>query len=192
MKKQTIRREQIYRNAATLFFLKGYHATTMRQLAREVGVEQGSLYNYYQSKKDLLYNIVQKGNRDLTENVEAALKSALTPSELMSAALTAHIRHFLRRKEEVSIGAEIRNLDPGQQAELLKINQAYVQIFRSILAQGIKEGVFRPCNVRFITMLLLSVATPTAIWYRPDGSIKEDEVVAWYVEHAMNSLRADH
>ncbi len=192
MKKQTIRREQIYQTAARLFFSQGYHATTMRQLAHEVGVEQGSLYNYYQSKQDMLYNIVQKGNQDLTENVEAALKSAVTPSEQMSAALTAHISHFLKRKEEVSIHAEIRNLDPEQQAELLKINQAYVQKFRSILAQGIKEGVFRPCNVRFTVMLLLSVASPVAVWYRPDGSISADQVIEWYVEHAMHSLRVDH
>ena len=191
MRKQTIRREQIYKSAARLFFLQGYNVTTMRQLARDVGVEQGSLYNYYQSKKDLLYNIIKTGNQDLSENVEAALKSATTPSEQMSMALAAHVNHFLRRKEEVGIWSEIRNLDPEQQAELLKMNRAYVQKFRTILARGIKEGVFRPYDVRFITMILLSIATPLAIWYRPDGSITADQVVAWYVEYAMNSLRAD-
>ena len=186
------RQEQIYRTAARLFFLQGYHAATMRKLAREIGVEQGLLYNYYKNKKDLLYNIVRKGLQELTESVEAALESAVTPGEQMSAALTTHIRYFLRRKEEVGLGSEIRHLDSGQQADMRIMSRAYGQKFSLILDQGIKEGVFRPCNVRFVTLLLVSNATPVAIWYRPNGSIKEDEVVAWYVEHAMNSLQVDH
>ena len=185
------RQEQIYRTAARLFFLQGYHGTTMRGLARAIGVEPGLLYHYYKNKNDLFYNILRKGLQELTESVEAALEFAVTPVEQMSVALTTHIKYTLRRKEEMTLTSEIRHLESEQLAEIRVMSRAYFRIFGLILAQGIKEGVFRPCNVRFITMLLLSVATPIAIWYRPDGSIKEDEVIAWYVEHCMNSLLAD-
>jgi len=183
------RQEQIYRTAARLFFTQGYHDTTMRKLAREIGIDPGLLYFYYKSKNDLLYNIVRRGVQELIQGADAALESAATPAEQMSLALTSHIRYHLRRKEEVGLGSEIRHLEPEQQAEIRDMTRSYVRKYALILAQGIKKGAFRSCNVPLTTLLLLSNAAPVAVWYRSDGTIREDEVIASYVEHAMHSLR---
>jgi AcrR family transcriptional regulator len=183
------RQEQIYRTAARLFFTQGYHDTTMRKLAREIGIDPGLLYFYYKSKNDLLYNIVRRGVQELIQGTDAALESATTPSEQMSLALTSHIRYHLRRKEEVGLDSEIRHLEPEQQSEIRNMTRAYIQKYSLILDRGIKEGVFRPCNVPLTTLLLLSNAASIAVWYHPGRTINEDEVIASYVEHAMHSLR---
>src|SRR5215212_11291480 len=67
------RKEQVYDTAERLFSERGYHATTIREIARELQIEGGSLYSHISSKQDLLYQIVLRGSEQFLHAAQTAL-----------------------------------------------------------------------------------------------------------------------
>lgn len=182
------RQEEIYQAAAQLFFTKGYHATSMRDIAAAVGVEQAALYYYYPSKSEILYAIMKTSVLDLTKSVDAALGGKTDISQKLFGFLTAHMYFFLTRREEVGLGFELRNLNHDQQVELKQQQREYLERFQRILDQAIAEGIVRPCDTRIATMLLVATTNSVLVWYRPDGPSTPDEIAAISADLAIKGL----
>src|SRR4030042_1412705 len=98
MKKQFNRRQTIYHAAAKLFFTKGYHASTMREIAHAVRLESPALYYYYPSKQNLLYEILKKSIQDLTDRADTEVESAENTTEKVRSFLTVLVSHVLKRR----------------------------------------------------------------------------------------------
>ncbi|MFA4836316.1 MAG: TetR/AcrR family transcriptional regulator [Dehalococcoidia bacterium] len=188
MGKVLTRQEEIYQVAARLFFTKGYHATSMRDIASSVGVEQAALYYYYRSKGEILYAIMKKSVLDLMESVDSALKNDGSVTGKLFSFLNAHMGFFLHRREEIGLGFELRNLNPEQQIELKQLQREYLERFRLILDQAIGEGVVRPCDTQIATMLLVATTNSVVVWYRPDGPRDADEIASIFADIAIRGL----
>jgi len=176
--KALTRQEEIYQAAAQLFFTKGYHATSMRDIATAVGVEQAALYYYYPSKSEILYAIMKTSVLDLTKSVDAALEGKTDISQKLFGFLTAHMYFFF----------ELRNLNHDQQVELKQQQREYLERFQRILDQAIAEGIVRPCDTRIATMLLVATTNSVLVWYRPDGPSTPDEIAAISADLAIKGL----
>src|SRR5260370_16643526 len=88
-------RAQIYREARRLFNLKGYVGMTLREVASGVGIEAQSLYNYTDSKQDLVVSLMKEGTLAIQGAVDAALAAAEpTPTARLRAAITAHPTYY--------------------------------------------------------------------------------------------------
>ncbi|MDD5093179.1 MAG: TetR/AcrR family transcriptional regulator [Dehalococcoidia bacterium] len=188
MEKELTRQEEIYRAAARLFFTKGYHGTSMRDLAASVGVEQAALYYYYRSKGEILYAIMKKAVLDLIETSDSALKNEVTLMDKMRRFLNNHMIFFLERRDEAGLGFELRNLEREQQDELRQLQRAYIERFRLILDQGVQEGVFRPCDTHIVTMILVATTNSVAAWYHPEGQRGPDEIADIFTDIAIRGV----
>lgn len=80
-------RARILDSALTLFSRDGFAATSVRALAKHAGVSQGLLYNYFESKRELLRAIFERGLADVNETFEAA--EAAAPSEALAVLIRA-------------------------------------------------------------------------------------------------------
>src|ERR687887_1279398 len=85
------RREELTRQAARLFAEKGYHGTSIGDLAEAMGVQKGSLYAHTGSKQDLLYQAMRDG-ADAFHAALDAIPDSLPPAEKIRLALRAHLR----------------------------------------------------------------------------------------------------
>src|SRR5689334_17821654 len=92
------RKDQIYEVAERLFSERGYHATTMREIARELAIEGGSLYSHITGKQDLLFAIVLRGSEQFLQSARDALAAPGSPR--------ARLRDLMRR--HLAIVAESR------------------------------------------------------------------------------------
>src|SRR5262250_1258901 len=75
------RRDQIFQAAIDLFAAKGYHATSMQDIADALGIQRGSLYHHIESKEDLLFEIMKSGITKMIEPLEAVMSSPLQAGE---------------------------------------------------------------------------------------------------------------
>ncbi len=182
------RRQTIHHVAAKLFFTKGYHATSMREIARAVNVEQAALYHYYPGKQSLLYEIIKQGIQDLSASVNAELESAENTTDKIRIFLSMLVRYVIEQREEAGMSPEIRNLDPDQRKELRQINMEFIDKFRRLLNKGVREKVIRPCNTKFAAVLCLSSATNIAQWYNPDGPLTVDEIAKIFADQILLGL----
>src|SRR5207248_7148396 len=86
------RGEQVYAAALRLFREKGYHATSMQDIAAAVGLYKGSLYHYIGSKEDLLVRVFERAMGSLLAEVERiAADPSLQPLDQLRLVIQAHV-----------------------------------------------------------------------------------------------------
>src|SRR5258707_7995570 len=98
------REDQVRAAALRLFKEKGYHATSMRDIAAEVGINKGSLYSYIRTKEDLLIPVFERAMGPLVTRMEAiAAERSLSPTERLKRALHAHITNVAEHLDELTV-----------------------------------------------------------------------------------------
>lgn len=175
--------------AQRLFARHGFAAVSMRQIAGEVGVQVGALYNYTADKQSLLFDLMTAHLDELL----AALDDLAVPDD-PAAALEAftrfHIRFHAARPEAVFIAyMELRNLSPDNFATVEDLRHRYEDRLTAILATGQTRGTFRVEDPRIATMAIIAMLTGVNTWFRDTGrlSLADVETIYWDMTRRMVS-----
>lgn len=182
--------ETVYVVAVDLMFDRGYHGTSLRDLAKAVGVQMSSLYHYYPSKQALLVAIMDGTMADLVAGGTAAMAAAGGGPR---AKLIAGIRHHVlfqteRRKECLITDTEIRSLEPENRVRNVRMRDSYERLFADALEDGCESGAFSVGDVKVAVAGLFAMLNGVAAWYRPDGRRTLDEIADQYCEIFLNGV----
>lgn len=173
------RREQILEKAAHLFCVKGYDSTSMSDIADAVGITKAGLYYFVNSKEQLLYLITDYGLDLLDSLVVEPLKGITDPRELLRALIARHVHMLLHRPREVTIILHERTALTGEYREkILTRKKAYINYVRGIVTRLQKEGLARNVDVTAATFFLLGSLNWIYQWYKVDGRLSEEQLVA--------------
>ncbi|WP_219413770.1 TetR/AcrR family transcriptional regulator [Pseudonocardia nigra] len=179
------RREQIVRVAASLFHAKGYEATTMQDIADELGLTKAALYYYVTGKQELLEELVRRVGYALIGAAEAVAEGR-PPHRVLAAIIRLHLRWVHEQRALYSLYLLSRSsLSDAAFTELRVGERTYAELFRGVVRQGIKEGVFRPVDSRVVLPALLGGMNATLRWFH-EGPLSVDDlgaVVADLVYH---------
>jgi len=163
------RRDDILEAAARLFAAKGYAATSIRDIAQQVGILSGSLYYHFASKEEVLLEVHARGVSQVTEAVEKAVaNSAKDPWSRMSAACHAHLEVLLGDSpfSQVITPQFPSHFDGDIRATLLAQRDSYEEIFRGLVkALPLPKKLDR----RHFRLALLGALNWTPTWYQADG-----------------------
>ena len=176
--------------ATRLFRERGFHATSMQDLAEALGMNRGSLYHYIVSKDDLLWAVLTRGFDLLEARVLPVLESDAPPLERLSAAIREHLRVAADHADELSlIQIELRSLSRERRAEMIRRRDAYESLWRRTIEEGIADGSLRVFDIRLAGTGILSVCNWFTQWYRPDGSQTVDEIADIFTDLFLTGLR---
>ncbi len=177
------REAELHQTATRLFRERGFHATSMQDLAEALGMNRGSLYHYIESKDDLLWAIVDGGFRTLEERVLPLLDADAPGTERLAAAIEAHLAVASERTDELTLlQMERRALSPERLAEIIRRRDAYEAAFRRAIRDGVATGDLRPVNERMASIAVLSLCNWFTQWYRPDGPMTPGEIADVFTE----------
>lgn len=166
------RKQQILIIAARLFEKKGYNATSMRDLAKEVGVEPASIYSHYRSKEDILKIICDQISNEFFEAQEKKVSKEENPVEQLRSAITAHISVIANNMGTASVFfKEWKYLSEPNYTSFAAKRSNYESVFRNIIQKGIEEDYFETVDVNFIIKLLFSMMNDTSEWYSKEGTL---------------------
>jgi len=172
-----------------LIYARGYEAMSLRQLAAEVGVQPGSLYNYFESKQALLFEIVKTHMAELLASLKARLEGISDPLERLKAFVSFHLLYHMTRKELVYIAtSELRSLEPDNRAQIVEMRRAYEAIMITILSDGSKAGVFKISDSQIVAYAIIAMLTGICEWYRADGRLSREELVDIYLQQVMHGV----
>ncbi len=168
------RRTELTRTAARLFAEKGYHGTSIGDLAEAMGVQKGSLYAHIDSKEDLLWEVARGG----AEAFHAALDgvpddgSAL---ERIRAALRAHLRVVAEQLDVATVFVrEWRYLGVKHRELFLAERRRYEERFRALFREGRELGELRTdLDDATAALLALSAANWAYTWLQPGAETDE-------------------
>jgi AcrR family transcriptional regulator len=165
----TPRRREVTREAARLFAAKGYHGTSIGDLAEALGMQKGSVYSHIDSKGDLLWEVARAGS----EAFHAALDvvPADAPAvERIRAALRAHLEVVVGQLDVATVLIrEWRYLEGEQREAFLRERRRYEERFRALFREGRERGELRAdLDDATAALLALSAANWAYTWIRED------------------------
>ncbi len=173
--------------ALRLFARHGFAAVSMRQIAREVGVQAGALYLYTPDKQTLLFELMRDHLQDLLADWRAPDTG---PAAQLEHFARHHIAYHLDRPDLVFIAyMELRNLSPENFAVIEGLRRDYEDRLEAILRDGVTEGVFDVPDTKLATMAVISMLTGVTTWFRDGGRLSREDVESIYwdmVRKAVN------
>jgi AcrR family transcriptional regulator len=179
--------EAIRKAGLRLIFEHGYAAMSLRQLAAEVGIQAGSLYNHISTKQELLFDLVQDHMNELLRQLDRALQGKEHPVEKLRAFVAFHVTYHMTKKREVFIAnSELRSLEPKNYEAIVALRGDYERRLSDILAEGIAEGDFEVVDIKVATFAIIALLTGLCSWYRPGGRLTREAVIATH-EHLVLS-----
>jgi TetR/AcrR family transcriptional regulator, cholesterol catabolism regulator len=164
------RRAELTRQAARLFAERGYHGTSIGDLAKALGVQKGSLYAHIDSKQDLLYEAMQEGARAFHDALDA-VPDDLPPTERIRLALRAHLRVVAEQLDVATVFVrEWRYLEGNRAEEFLAERRRYEERFRALFREGRENGALRTDLDDHAAVLLVLSAANWAYTWLPEGA----------------------
>ncbi len=181
--------EAIMAAGVRLIYEHGYDALTLRQLAREVGLQPGSLYNYIETKQDLLVTLLRGHLTRLLVDVDQALAGVQDPLEKLRVFVEFHLMDHMVRKADVFIAnSELRSLEPENRREIVSLRRAYERRLIDTLDECVAQGRLAPINTHVAAFAIIAMVTGICAWYRPDGPLTKAELVRMHTDMVFSGL----
>jgi TetR/AcrR family transcriptional regulator, cholesterol catabolism regulator len=176
--------------ATRLFRQRGFHATSMQDLAEALGMNRGSLYHYIASKDDLLWSILDRAMGRLEDRVLPRLSADAPPLTRLTDGIAEHLRVAADHADELSlIQIELRSLGPDRRNAMIERRDAYERAWRRTISDGIAAGELRETDVRLAGIGILSVCNWFTQWFRPAGAQSVDEIGEAFIGLLLDGLR---
>jgi AcrR family transcriptional regulator len=161
------RRTELTRVAARLFAEKGYHGTSVGDLAEALGVRKGSLYAHIESKADLLWEVASEGAAAFHAALDAVPEEGPVV-ERIRAALQGHLRVVAEQLDVATVFVrEWRYLEGERREQFLAERRRYEERFRGLFREGRELGELRTdLDDATAALLALSAANWAYTWLR--------------------------
>lgn len=185
--------DQLLDVAARLFGERGYEATTLEEIAQELGILKGSLYHYISSKAELHQLVTRRRLEQLIDDVERIAALDIPADEKLAQALRKHlgnIHDFYPESSQWFVQpAPPKSVTEGEPQE--RPNRSYEHVIQKIIAGGVREGVFRSdLDPQVMTLSVLGSCNWLTLWYRRGGRLTIDEIGDTVIAMALDGLRA--
>jgi AcrR family transcriptional regulator len=181
---------QILEAALDVFAAKGYHGSTIREIAVRAGVSVAGLYHHFPSKRHLLERLMDDtmdGLLDQTGRAIAGLDD--DPVELLRATVGTHVRFHIDFQRQSFVGnTELRSLDSPARERVLRKRDRQRAHFEAAVAAGLRTGAFTTAYPAEATRALVTMCTAVATWYRADRPLTPDQLVERYCDLALQMV----
>lgn len=183
------RREMMLDAAAELFSRRGYHGTSIRDIAAATGILPGSLYAHIRGKEDLLYDIVVGAAGQFLAGAEMAAKGPWSTTEKLRVAMRAHIDVVANAREEARVFLEEWTaLEEPRRSEVKALRDRYEKLWDLIIREGIESGHLRKVDPTVARLLVLSAANWTYTWYDPEGTMTPKQIADRFTDLLLEGL----
>ena len=178
--------------ALRVFVREGYHAASIRSIAEAAGLSVPGLYHHHRSKQAILDAVVNASMTEMLAHSHAAeAASDGTPRDRFDKLVESLLRfHMARRDHAFLASTEMRSMSSEVRSRHIAQRDEQQHLFEATISDGIADGSFDcpyPADAaRAVSSLCVSIAS----WYRPDGPLSEDEVVAHHLDFARRIIGA--
>jgi len=178
-------RQEILRTAARLFQQRGYHATSMNDVASALKLSKGGLYHHFQSKDEILFNLMDHAMDITRERVIDGVRDIADPEERLRMLIRRHIEVVLSvRDREITVMLhENHPLPPSLRRRINARKKDYVHFVENLVAEVQRARRSRgSVSPRAAAFALLGMINWIYQWYRPEGTLQQEHLVREYTE----------
>ena len=188
--KRSRRRREILHSALRAFRERGFHETTLDDIAERLGVRRTALYHYFPDKEAILHACHLEALEDLKRIVRDARRLG-TAGGRLAHVIRAHVRVMTDTLEGSPLGIEVTAFSPEHRAGIVAARDRYERALREIIAEAIRGGEFRAVDPKIAAFAILGAINWIARWYRPGGSIDAPGLGQQFADHLVGGLTCD-
>ena len=184
--------EEIYRVIARLFAYRGYHSTSMREIARELGMNQSSLYHYFTSKQDILFTLMNDAMDDVLAILQEISSTDLLPEDRLNRVLGFYTQYYAGDQDRlILLINEMNSLNEEYRSILVGKQRQYVQLIKSILEELAAQGKIKQIDPVIAAFAFFGMVHYTIKWYHKDGPVSLDQLANAFVEIFTKGVLTD-
>jgi AcrR family transcriptional regulator len=191
--KGTVGRQVILDSAVRNMTERGYHGTSMRDIARDADITVASIYHHFGSKQEILQDIMARALHDAIAMTRGALvRSSGTPAGQLQSVVRAWILFHTTRQADALVGAsEIRSLDHDGRRLVVALRDEQESIFRDVIDRGVEVGAFATPLPRDAARAIINMGQSVCTWWRSDGPLTPDELAQRYADLALAMVQSE-
>jgi uncharacterized protein (TIGR00369 family) len=183
-------RDRIFQVAAQIIAKKGFANASMRDIASASDLSVSSIYQYIESKDDLLAQIFESYLEEIKQGVAEASGACGSAADRLRAAIDANLERFDRFRSLINLmNREAKALNAKTRRRVVEHMDSYIQIFRNIVSSGIKDGEFRKADPELVANLILMLCEIWPQRYWAVGRYGREGVRDGIVDIALDGLR---
>ncbi len=178
-------RQEILRTAARLFQQQGYDATSMNDVAAALKLSKGGLYHHFQSKDEILFNIMNHAMDITEERVINAARRIEDPEERLRMLIRLHIQVVISPDDrEITVMLhENHPLPPGLRRKINARKKDYVHFVENLVSDvQRRRNSSSQVTPRAAAFALVGMINWIYQWYKPDGPLNGEELVRQYTD----------
>jgi AcrR family transcriptional regulator len=184
-----VTRDEILEAAAVIISQKGFHATSMQDIADAVNLQKASLYHHITSKQKILIDLLERALHLLINNMEQVMAQSLPPQKKLCQAMRVYLQTMLENRELAGVLLlEHRSLEPEELSSHIPRRDEFEVLWRQLIEQGIEQKVFYCSDPALVAKALLGVMNWTITWYRPDGRLSPQAIAEHYADLFLDGL----
>ena len=187
-------RERLLGAAIELFGSRGFDATSMRDIATEVGIKAPAVYNHYKSKEELLGEAVTEALSAFKEAIAAADAEGSSPLERLQSAITAHIMYQINHSriaqanDRLLESGILNRLDPAVRHRVKGMMREHLDRLTRIIEAIPSPATSSHPEARLTALAIITMCDNVLNWYRPSGSYTPEKICKHFYRLVHNML----
>lgn len=183
-----VKRNAVLQMAARLFNERGFHATSLDDIAERLNVSKPTLYYYIENKDQILLecvkialDLMQDGIGEVRAAGGSAIDQLKACMRIYSGVVTQDFGMCVIRIGEDPLPEPLKK-------ELRRLKAGIDGQFRRLIEDGVAEGSLAPCDPKMAAFMLAGALSWIGRWYRPDGDLTPDQIADQGIELLLNGV----
>ncbi len=182
-------REGILEAAARIFSEKGFHATSMQDIADAVQLQKASLYHHFSSKQEILAEILDLALDLINGRLELVRSQDLSADVKLRQAMISYLQTVAENQNLAAVLLlELRTLDPELKVRLASRREKFEGLWKDLIIEGKQQGIFNNVDPSLTGRAILGVMNWMVTWYRRDGPRSAMEIADGYADLLLKGL----
>ena len=182
------KRNAVLQAAAQLFNERGFHATSLDDVAARLDVSKPTVYYYVKNKEEILLQCVSRGLQLTLDGIEASRRAGGTALDQLIACMEVYGRVVTMDFGMCLIRVGDEGLTPDARKQLRAMKASIDMAFRRLVAAGVEEGALAPCDPKLTAFAIAGALSWIGRWYRPDGEYTSEEVVQQCIQTLLSGV----
>ena len=183
-------RDDIFEAAAQIFREKGFHGTSMQEIAAAVNLQKASLYHHVSSKQELLAGILDQALDLLIERMEQVAALDLAPADKFARLMRAYLEALAEYPDLAAVLLlEHRSLESQYRRRHIPRRDRFEAIWRETIQAGVASGDFATHDPDLAAKTALGLANWTVTWFRPGGRLSAGDIADFGAKLLLQGLQ---
>lgn len=183
------KRYAVILTAARAFRERGYHNTSIDDVARELNVTKPTVYHYVENKEQLLFECFHAGLRQIVDAFEEVQDSNATARQRLTSVMTRYVEAMTSEFGWCMVQAENQDLSAAMSRKVRALKSDIDHGIRRLIKEGVLDGSIRKCDAKIAAFALAGAMNWIAYWYRSDDSLTAADIADRFIELFLLGLQ---